>query len=668
MDEKFNENEIEFSSAQDKPPVPEDRDNTLQHNNENDKSYNESNVSYEQNDNWEFEAKAETLDETMVESDEFEIKIPEKKTDVQPKPEKEKKMDSAPPVRKKKDAANTTKFVLAGITSALIIAVLVFLGVRYYTVPNSEEQMNPGNIAVTVNDTDVSIGMYNYYYTCITQNYISYAQYGYYEDLNPSKDYSKQTTTDEEGNTMKWSERFRKDTLDQIKYITSYYEAAVNAGVTLTAEQKENVEENLKTIKESAREADMPVNEYISATYGEHCGYATLKKMLEQCYIAETYYYQNMVETKATDDEIKDYYKKHKTDYLNVDFAYLQMSYTDSNKSKMIKKAEKYARSINSVESLKKNLPAACSDLIKQYVEAGYYENEEACAKALAESVETTISKSETGFIDEALDWLFSDDTAINDCKYFDDTENSIIYILLKTGKPAVNKEEVYSVRHILVMPESKSDDKGNTDDESENPADKKYTDEEWAAAKAKADKILKQFNSGDKTEYSFAKLAEKYSGDTESTSSGSSGIYGGLYAGTTLGTMVKNFEDWSVDDSRKYGDTAIVKSDYGYHIMFFIGDYEKYIYDCAAAVATEKQESVNKNAKLTERSGMSKTKVAKPQAQKADTADGATGSTGDTDTSAQVQTEESTGSDADNSETTAKDEDADKDSEKTKE
>ncbi len=254
MDEKFNENEIEFSSAQDKPPVSEDRDNAPRHNGESD-------VTYEQNDNWEFEAKAETLDETMVESDEYEIKIPEKKQDIQPKPEKEKKMDSAPPAHKKKDAANTTKFVLAGITSALIIAVLVFLGVRYYTVPNSEEQMNPGNIAVTVNDTDVSIGMYNYYYTCITQNYISYAQYGYYEDLDTSKDYSKQTTTDEEGNTMKWSERFKKDTLDQIKYITSYYEAAVNAGVTLTAEQKESVEENLKTIKESAREADMPLNE-----------------------------------------------------------------------------------------------------------------------------------------------------------------------------------------------------------------------------------------------------------------------------------------------------------------------------------------------------------------------------------------------------------------------
>ena len=35
---------------------------------------------------------------------------------------------------------------------------------------------------------------------------------------------------------------------------------------------------------------------------------------------------------------------------------------------------------------------------------------------------------------------------------------------------------------------------------------------------------------------------------------------------------MVKEFEDWSFDASRKYGDTGLVKSTYGYHIMFFVG------------------------------------------------------------------------------------------------
>lgn len=36
---------------------------------------------------------------------------------------------------------------------------------------------------------------------------------------------------------------------------------------------------------------------------------------------------------------------------------------------------------------------------------------------------------------------------------------------------------------------------------------------------------------------------------------------------------MVTNFNDWCFDASRKAGDTGIVESDYGYHIIYFIGD-----------------------------------------------------------------------------------------------
>lgn len=35
---------------------------------------------------------------------------------------------------------------------------------------------------------------------------------------------------------------------------------------------------------------------------------------------------------------------------------------------------------------------------------------------------------------------------------------------------------------------------------------------------------------------------------------------------------MVNSFSAWCFDSSRKAGDTAIVKSDFGYHIMYFVG------------------------------------------------------------------------------------------------
>jgi len=80
-----------------------------------------------------------------------------------------------------------------------------------------------------------------------------------------------------------------------------------------------------------------------------------------------------------------------------------------------------------------------------------------------------------------------------------------------------------------------------------------------------KADSIYAQWKAGKRTEASFAALAK-----TDSTDTGSN-TKGGLYEKVTTGQMVAPFENWSFDPARKPGDTGIVKSTYGYHIMYFV-------------------------------------------------------------------------------------------------
>lgn len=53
-------------------------------------------------------------------------------------------------------------------------------------------------------------------------------------------------------------------------------------------------------------------------------------------------------------------------------------------------------------------------------------------------------------------------------------------------------------------------------------------------------------------------------------TLDGGSKTTGGLYKNIYKGQMVQNFNDWCFDSQRKPGDTGIVSSDYGYHIMYF--------------------------------------------------------------------------------------------------
>ena len=113
--------------------------------------------------------------------------------------------------------------------------------------------------------------------------------------------------------------------------------------------------------------------------------------------------------------------------------------------------------------------------------------------------------------------------------------------------------ERYVDVRHILISPES-----------AEGAST--YTEEEWAAAEKKANDVLNEWLNKTPDEDSFAALAGSYSMDPGSASNG------GLYEDVYVGQMVKPFEEWCFDEVRKEGDYGIVKTDYGYHIMYYVG------------------------------------------------------------------------------------------------
>lgn len=124
---------------------------------------------------------------------------------------------------------------------------------------------------------------------------------------------------------------------------------------------------------------------------------------------------------------------------------------------------------------------------------------------------------------------------------------------------------KLVNVRHILVYPEGA---------DGTNLATQEFSDEAWAASEKKAQEILDQFLAGDKTEESFAALANEYSEDPGSNTNG------GLYENVSEGEMVVAFNDWCFDAARQVGDTGIVKTNYGYHVMYFSGSqttWQKY-------------------------------------------------------------------------------------------
>lgn len=111
-------------------------------------------------------------------------------------------------------------------------------------------------------------------------------------------------------------------------------------------------------------------------------------------------------------------------------------------------------------------------------------------------------------------------------------------------------------VRHVLLQPE------GGETGEDGYPV---YTDEAWEACRQKAEQLYAQWQAGDRSEESFAQLAIDHSEDGNAAS-------GGLYTDVYVGQMVESFENWCFDEARQIGDHGLVKTPFGYHIMFFSG------------------------------------------------------------------------------------------------
>lgn len=575
-------------------------------------------VKYETSDNWEFDAKAPTLDENLVmENQDYSISF-DKVSEPKPTQALDNSSDNKIVINKE-----PLKFIPLAIFLAAVIAVVATFGVRYYTVPNGKEgkYMNPASVVATVDGQKISIGMYDYYYASIVSYYEQYASYGYYS-LDTTKDYSKQYTTDDDGNKISWQKFFETEALKEVEQITTYYSKALEEGVTLTSAQKKTIEKQISTLKDSASQNDVSLDQYIKANFGTYCSEDTIRIMLEQYYLSANYKGKFKSETKVTDNDVDKYYNDHKNDYKKIEFYYIASPYDatdDNSKNESIKTAEKIMAKMKDKKSVIALVPEVYSSYIDSQVKSSMEQDStltekkarEEAVKSYESNVVTTVSGSDSPFDDKVNTWLFSDDTKVGSKKYYIDESAGYIYIVLKTSKASVEEDETYTVRHILVAPESGSNSSSSTSEKTE------YTDEQWAAAKKKADSILAKFNKTDKSEYEFAKLAEQYSTDSASTSSGSNDSFGGLYESVTLGQMVPDFEKWSIDDSRKYGDTGIVKSDYGYHIMFFINDCPEYQSKIIAQIKSDRLSNMIDKAEIKVHENAIKKAVDKEKAAK---------------------------------------------------
>jgi len=467
---------------------------------------------------------------------------------------------------KSKAAAKIVKMVVA-----IVLAVVVAGGIVWKILDDTAAIKKNTTVFSLGDDIRVSEVEFTYYYSQYLNNIYSYAQqyamYGMNIGIDPTKSPDEQNYgTDADGKEMLLSDYLKNETISALQSYKILYAEAIKAGYKLTDDEQKSIDDQVEELRNTAAENKYSLNAYLKASYGKGINEKFLRKQLEMQNIVSRY--QSDTSKKLTDSysaaDIKAVYDKDHSAYNAVDartlsFAIETLTAKDGETSEQLATRQKAAAAKVKAEA-EAALKACTSE--KAFLEQAKKKNSSTenydaeSATALNEAAKSTI----TSYVSEdAAKWAFDSARKAGDVKLFEvgSDGNVTSYVILYINKGSY-APMASNVRHILIS---------FTDNASSSS---EATDEQKKAAKASADKIYKEWQSGAKTEDSFAALAKEKSKDTGSAADG--GLISGI---TSSANYVESFRNWAIDSSRKVGDTGIVESEYGYHIMYYSGsDY----------------------------------------------------------------------------------------------
>ncbi|MGI6269551.1 MAG: peptidylprolyl isomerase [Candidatus Howiella sp.] len=424
-------------------------------------------------------------------------------------------------LRKKKRRRRKIIALCAGILAAVILlSGGTAIGVRYYKESGAALR---GTEVMSSENFSVDAAMMTYFFNETYQTYVSSnSSYLSYTGLDTTVSLKEQ----EYASGVTWFDYLMEQTQSQVREYLLFAEAARSAGMSLTDADQENIEANIETL-------DL-------ASFGAGVKQEDVKGCLELSALAYKYYSSEYNAFDCTEDEIAAYYAANKTDFTTYDLLTYTLDYVQEDEAIEgdVTKA--------TVDAYVERLKAASSVLDFENILTEYLSNEEGVDNDTIVDELAGIELAGTSYTagDEVSEWAYEEGRAAWDTYIVDEGDGSVeVYKL--TALPYRDESTTVDVRHILFS----FNEYGSA-----------------SGAKEAADRVYTEWQAGDATEDSFGELAATYSDDTGSSANG------GLYEGVYEGQMVDSFNDWCFDDVRQPGDTGIVETDYGYHIMYFVG------------------------------------------------------------------------------------------------
>ena len=522
----------------------------------------------------------------------------------------------------KKNAKKSHKIILskgAKKAIAVVIVLAIAAGIGAFAVNNSGI-LERGKVAFNVGETQVTAAEYSYYYGNLFNYYFNYSyQYDQYGEgmgvMYTGYDYS--ISPDEQAYSLGEIEGIEEPTFadffdysakENIKYTKAAIAYAEENGITLDETDLADVEASMEEFEASVKDSGYSLAAYLRAYYGKGMSVDLLKEITTEQKIV------TKVETVATEEFAESYSdKKIEKEYSDNLTTYGQVSLrnyvikaetteivsepenedeepttttkiTEEAMADAKAKAESFVSKLTDEESFK----AVASEFEKEIGSETYEEMLTDDSLTLIEDATySDISYDTTN--EEFLNWVFGKDTAEGETYILEVSGTGYTVYMMTDPVHKAADAYTYDVRHILFQFPEEEETTEETEETEETKEDEKaeevevekidtapykditvdiVVDLETTGDKAlykQAQDVLVEYLEGDRTEDAFAALAMEHSADGNAED-------GGIYEDVTEGYMVAEFEDWALTEGREYGDVGIVETEFGYHVMYFIG------------------------------------------------------------------------------------------------
>ena len=462
-----------------------------------------------------------------------------------------------------------TNLLYGVIAAAVLIAVIVSLVWRSDFIPKI-------TTAATIDGEKYTAAEVDYYYQTAYRNFVSNSQYSYFLsylglntgatlksqpinstaasmlgiELPGADDADTEAGTDASASTgMTWHDYFLNEALDNMSVIQAALKAAEAEGFQYPAGVQAQYDDNMAALKSVAAASGISVSQYLKANFGmgvtEKVYGEQLMRVLRYSAYADAY--QNSL--TYSDSELEETYNADRNTYDHVSYEVVSISGAAEST------ADEDGNTVEPTEEDSAAALEAAQDAAEAILD-GFRNGGD--LEELAEENDGTYSQNENGSYSAGSvmsEWLYDDARKPGDTGTVAD--GTVQYVLVFHDRFR-DENPTIDIRHILVPLGTGSiaeGEEGYEDEQAQLKAD----------AHAKAEELLAQWQAGEATEDSFAALAMKESTD-------GSKYDGGLYTEVYQGKMVTEFNDWCFDAARQPGDTGVVDTQYGAHVMYFSG------------------------------------------------------------------------------------------------